>query len=81
MTFVQLAIVSTALLFALVFLGAKKFPVKLVRNLAGGLGVIAGLTWHNALGLTDSSFAYKIGFILAGYILAMGLLRTQGVQE
>ena len=81
MTFVQLAIVSTTLLVIFVFLGGRKFPVKLVRNVAGGLGVIAGLTWHSALGLADSSFAYKIGFILAGYFLAMGLLRTQGVQE
>jgi hypothetical protein len=81
MTFFQMAILSTVLLVAFVYFGGKKFSVRLVRNIAGGLGVIAGLTWHGAFGLTDSGLLYKMVFIIAGYSLAVGLLRVRGVEN
>jgi len=53
----------------------------LVRNVAGGLGVIAGLSWHGALGLTNSSIVYKIGFLIAGYAAAVWAMRLRGVES
>ena len=80
MTFAQLAIFSSVLTIAFVYLGGKRFSPKLTRNIVGGLGVLTGLTWHGALGLADSGFVFKIGFIIAGYAMAMGLLRFRGVE-
>ncbi len=81
MTLFQLALFSTALTIAFAFLGGKRFSHKLNRNIVGGLGVLTGLLWHGALGLADSSIVFKIGFIIAGYALAMGLLRFRGVES
>ncbi|MCF6234303.1 MAG: hypothetical protein L3J36_14560 [Rhodobacteraceae bacterium] len=80
MTFLQMAILSTVLLIAFVYFGGKKFSLRLVRNIAGGLGVIAGLTWHGALGLAEAGLIYKMVFLIAGYLLAVGLMRVRGVQ-
>ncbi len=81
MTWMQLALASTVLTIVFIYLGGNKLSLKLVRNIAGGLGVVTGLSWHGALGLTDSSIVFKIGFLVAGYALAMGLLRFRGVES
>jgi hypothetical protein len=81
MTWMQMALLSTTLLVVFVYFGGPKFSLKLVRNVAGGLGVFAGLSWQGALGLADSGIVIKIGFLAAGYALALGLLRLRGVES
>jgi len=81
MTWMQIAIISTVLMIAFVYIGSTRFSPKFVRNVAGGLGVIAGLSWHGALGLRDSSIVYKIGFLIAGYAVAAWVMRLRGVES
>lgn len=76
-----MALLSTGLLVVFVYLGGTRFSVKFVRNIAGGLGVMAGLTWQGALGFAEAGIAYKIGFIVAGYAMALGMLRFRGVES
>jgi len=81
MTWIQIAMTSTVLMGAFVYFGGPRFSPRLVRNVAGGLGVIAGLSWHGALGLTNSSIVYKIGFLIAGYAAASWVMRLRGVES
>lgn len=81
MTWMQMALLSTGLLVVFVYLGGTRFSVKFVRNIAGGLGVMAGLTWQGALGFAEAGIVYKIGFIVAGYAMALGMLRFRGVES
>ena len=81
MTWMQMALLSTGLMAVFIYLGGTRFSVRFVRNIAGGLGVMAGLTWHGALGLADAGYFYKIAFIIAGYALALGLMRLRGIES
>ncbi len=81
MTWLQMALLSTGLLAVFVYLGGTRFSVKIVRNIAGGLGVVAGLTWQGALGLAEAGLVFKIGFIIAGYALAVAMMRFRGVES
>jgi len=81
MSWAQMAMASSVLMVVFVFMGGTRFSPRLVRNVAGGLGVFAGLSWHGALGLTDSSIVYKIGFLVAGYAAALWAMRLRGVES
>jgi len=81
MTWTQIALVSTAVMAAYIYFGGNRISPRMMRNVAGGLGVIAGLSWLNALGLADSGFVVKLGFIIAGYLAAVGLMRVRGVES
>ena len=81
MTWLQIALVSTALMAVLIYFGGKRISPRVMRNIAGGLGVIAGLCWQNALGFGDAGLVVKLGFIVAGYLAALGLMRVRGVKN
>ncbi len=81
MSWMQIALACTVLMVAFVYLGGARFSPKLVRNIAGGLGVLAGLSWHRALGLADGSLVYKIAFVVAGYAVAVWVMRLRGVES
>jgi len=81
MNFVLMAAIGTAVLIAFVYFGSRRFTPKQVKNIGGGLGVFVGLAWHGAMGLGGDSFVFKVGFIFAGYFLALGLMRAMGAQE
>jgi hydrogenase/urease accessory protein HupE len=81
MSWMQIALLSTTLMIASGYFGGTKFSPKLMRNVTGGFGVLAGLAWQGALGLADGGLAYRLGFIIAGYATAMAVLRARGVES
>jgi len=81
MSWMQIALASTVLMVASGYYGAPRFSPKLMRNITGGFGVLAGLAWQGALGLADGGLAYRLGFIIAGYAAAMAVLRARGVEN
>jgi hypothetical protein len=81
MSWMQMALLSTALMVVSGYFGGRKFSPGMVRNITGGLGVLVGLTWQGALGFGESGTVYRIGFIIAGYAAAMGILRARGVDS
>jgi len=81
MNFVLMAAIGTAVLIGFVYFASGRLTAWQVKNIGGGLGVFVGLAWHGAMGLGDGSFIFKVGFIFAGYFLALGLMRAMGAQE